>query len=309
MLARSPFIAAAGVAVALVPLLLTSVAAQDKIYWTGSWANSIQRANLADGSNLEEVVTEGASWPWGIAVDPVHCWVYWGDIGTKVIKRARLNGTDVQKFVATGVKFGAKALWASLADDMLYWTEQDSRVKRTSLSGNGVIIEELVNQDSGVFGDWEGLAVDSSSSPVKVYVADMENAWAIRSQTWGTAVMKSAIGEGTSVLGQAIGLALDPSGHKIYWADSFLKTIQSATLGSNGDISAESVVSNLDYPLGVTVTADHVYFTDLGAGGHKVVQVGLDGSPGWSVTLQGTPKPMALAILNGTLAQANGCVV
>ncbi|MDE2889523.1 MAG: hypothetical protein OXR72_15045, partial [Gemmatimonadota bacterium] len=40
----------------------------DKMYWTDWGTGKIQRANL-DGGSVEDLVTSGLQWPFGIALD------------------------------------------------------------------------------------------------------------------------------------------------------------------------------------------------------------------------------------------------
>ena len=59
----------------------------------------IQRANL-DGSNIEDLVTQGLSGPAGIALDVAGGKMYWtNDWSTGKIQRANLDGSNVEDLV------------------------------------------------------------------------------------------------------------------------------------------------------------------------------------------------------------------
>lgn len=70
----------------------------DKMYWTDSGTQKIQRANL-DGTTVEDLVdnpTDGLVTPTGIAVDAVGGKIYWADPGTGKIQRSNLDGSTVE---------------------------------------------------------------------------------------------------------------------------------------------------------------------------------------------------------------------
>ena len=72
------------VLILLVAILGVQKATAQKIYWTDSSTDKVQRANL-DGSNVEDVIantgTIGSTRPAGIALDGVGGKLYWTDLG------------------------------------------------------------------------------------------------------------------------------------------------------------------------------------------------------------------------------------
>ena len=67
---------------------VTLAAGASKMYWTDHGTDKIQRANL-DGSSVEDLVTTGLSFPYGIALDiqsstPVPAASEWGLIALAV---------------------------------------------------------------------------------------------------------------------------------------------------------------------------------------------------------------------------------
>ena len=73
------------------------------MYWTDSGTDKIQRANL-DGSNIEDLVTQGLSYPAGIALDVEGGKMYWTDSGTDKIQRANLDGSNIEDLVTQGLR-------------------------------------------------------------------------------------------------------------------------------------------------------------------------------------------------------------
>ena len=57
-----------------------TVSAVSKMYWTNAGSrDKIQRANL-DGSNIEDLITTGLSYPVGLALDLTRRMMYWTDL-------------------------------------------------------------------------------------------------------------------------------------------------------------------------------------------------------------------------------------
>ena len=61
------------------------IEAQQKMYWTDTSTDKIQRANL-DGSNVEDLVTTGLDQSRGFALDLINSKMYWTDAGTGKIQ-------------------------------------------------------------------------------------------------------------------------------------------------------------------------------------------------------------------------------
>ena len=84
-------------------VLVTASRGEDllTIVWVDADTDKIQRANL-DGSNIEDLVTQGLEAPIGIALDVVGGKMYWTDAGTDKIQRANLDGSNVEDLVKLG---------------------------------------------------------------------------------------------------------------------------------------------------------------------------------------------------------------
>ena len=79
-----------------------------EIYWTS--ARGIFKASVSD-LTPEEVIPVELSRPAGIEVDSVSGKIYWTDAGLKKIRRANLDGTDVEDLITEGTSnLGGMAL-------------------------------------------------------------------------------------------------------------------------------------------------------------------------------------------------------
>ena len=67
-----------------------------KIYWADSDTRKIQRSNF-DGTEIEDLITEGLQNPRCVALDPIAGKIYWADRG--MIRRADLDGRNVEESV------------------------------------------------------------------------------------------------------------------------------------------------------------------------------------------------------------------
>ena len=117
---------------------------EGKIYWTDTVTNKIQRANL-DGSNIEDLVTEGLSHPLGLTLDVAGGKIYWtntsfwpwGGPGVDKIRRANLDGTNVEDLVTTGFAAVAHGIVLDVSAGKMYWTD-GGKIRRANLDGSNV---------------------------------------------------------------------------------------------------------------------------------------------------------------------------
>jgi sugar lactone lactonase YvrE len=222
-----------GFRVASVPPDVSSV---NKMYWTNSAADNIQRADL-DGSNVEELVT-GLLFASGIALDLGSGKMYWTDTVAEKIQRADLDGSNVENVLAGLSDPDAIAL--DLGCGKMYWTDAvETNIQRADLDGSNV--EELVTGLSST----NGIALDSDGG--KMYWTDS-----------GTDNIQRADLDGSDVEELVTGLtfpnaiALDLGGGKMYWTDVAAAKIQRADLdGSN----VEDVLTGLSDFTGIALGA------------------------------------------------------
>ena len=187
-----------------------------KMYWPDSVTDKIQRANL-DGSNVEDLVTEGLSDPDGIALDVAGGKIYWTDTIIDKIQRANLDGSNVEDLV-TGVK-KPPVIALDLSGGKMYWTDWEmNKIQRANLDGTN--IEDLISKG---LGNPDGIALDLSGG--KMYWTDWEANKIQRANLDGSNIEDLVTG-----LGDPRGIALDISGGKMYWTDTRTHKIQRANL-------------------------------------------------------------------------------
>jgi len=122
---------------------------QGKMYWTENVSTGfIRRANL-DGSGVETILLAPTlSSPFGIAIDPLHQKLYWSDRHLRTIKRANLDGSEIELLAGGNLDVGgALVVWPydlalDLTDRYVYWTEYPTSgfggvIRRIELDGAG----------------------------------------------------------------------------------------------------------------------------------------------------------------------------
>ena len=134
------------------------------MFWVDYGTDKIQRANL-DGSNIEDLVTQGIIDPHGIALDVEGGKMYWADSVTHKIQRANLDGSNVEDLVTQGLR-SPSGIALDVVGGKMYWTDSNTdKIQRANLDGSNV--EDLVTQ--GLSGPY-GIALDVASG--KMYWTD-----------------------------------------------------------------------------------------------------------------------------------------
>jgi DNA-binding beta-propeller fold protein YncE len=127
-------------AVTLCALVSIPAQADRFLYWTDKDAPRIHRMNADGGGPLETLLTSsaGIADPRGIVLDPAAGKFYFADAITQSIRRANLDGTDVENVVTTGQSQPAD-MAIDLAAGRLYWSDTAAgAIRRSDLSGNNV---------------------------------------------------------------------------------------------------------------------------------------------------------------------------
>ena len=251
-------------------VLVTASRGEDllTIFWADRDADKIQRANL-DGSNIEDLVTQGLEDPRGIALDVVGGKMYWTDRDADKIQRANLDGSNVEDLVTRGLR-DPSGIALDVVGGKMYWTDRGrNKIQRANLDGSNV--EDLVTRG---LRDPSGIALDVVGG--KMYWTD-----------WGTDKIQRANLDGSNVedlvtrglwnprLWDPSGIALDVVGGKMYWTDWGTYKIQRANLdGSN----VEALVTRgLRGPIGIALDVEggKMYWTDTLTA--KIQRANLDG--------------------------------
>ena len=166
--------------------------------------------------------------------------IYWTDIGTKKIQRAKLDGSDIEDLVTSGLDYPC-GLAVDREAGKLYWADgATSKIQRANLDGSDaeVILWGLTAVKE--------LAIDLSAQ--KIYWSDERDCDIKRANLDGTGtevVVTPAIG-----LPRFMALSTD----KLYWANAY-HAIERANLdGTN----VETVVAGLGTPVGIALGPAHV---------------------------------------------------
>ena len=256
-----------------------------EMYWTqdGTTTNKIQRAN-PNGSPVvvTDVVTTGLDAPSGIAVDASGLKMYWTDVGTDKIKRADLDGGNVENPLSS--LDDPRGIALDVAGGRMYWTESGTNkgIRSADLDGGNKqnLVTTQINQP------W-GIALDVAGG--KVYWTDVGNDEIKRADLNGNNPQVLI-----SVPHDPRGIALDIAAGKMYWTeDGTTNKIRRANL--NGSSPEDVVSTGLDAPSGIAVDAvgGKVYWTDTGT--KKIRRKDLTGgSPEDLVTTDDLPIGIAL---------------
>jgi sugar lactone lactonase YvrE len=280
LLCRNVFVAFV-VALSTVLILLIgpahSLAGVAKLYWTDEWTGKIQRAN-PDGSDLQDLVsgvfTEAIAldlvggkmyWPddggikeanldgtdtklviagvssQGIAIDGAGGKIYWADQGVTMIRRADLDGNNMENLVDLSGIGPPLAIALDVSSGKIYWTIDGGLVsiQRANLDGTG--LENLVT-GSNFF---EGIALDLARN--KMYWTDEFNGKIWRANLDGTE-MESMVS-----FGSPEGIASDAVDGKIYWTDDEGGgVLQANSDGSNIRV----IVTGLSGPGGIALVTN-----------------------------------------------------
>ena len=274
-------------------VLVTASRGEDllKIFWTDEGTynspSKIQRANL-DGSNIEDLVTQGLRYPSGIALDVEGGKMYWTDMNRGKIQRANLDGSDVRDLVTRGLR-RPSGIALDVEGGKMYWTDNlENKIQRANLNGSN--IEDLVTGNSayGIALDVEGGKMYWTNTADKIQRANLDgsNIEDLVTRTQGL--------RGPS------GIALDVVGGKMYWTDSYMTDkIQRANLdGSNiedlvklqyGRYAGEGLEG-----IALDVVGGKMYWTDSRK--DIILRANLDGSNIEALVTQGLKGPRGIAL-------------
>jgi cysteine-rich repeat protein len=264
--------------------------------------------------------------------------IYWSERGSDRIRSARLDGTDVQNVITTGLS-RVTGLAIDEPNGLLYWAERDlGRIERAGLDGGGrtllatpvgpfaIVVEPVhghvwwsdavadvvqrADLDGGSvttvlsgLSDPYGLAIDVDGD--RLYWTD-----------FGTDELRCATLNGAApqtLLGGLVdpqNLALDPVAGRLYWAEyNESGRILRANLDGSG---VETLASGMNGPVGIALDriGGKIYWTVIDE--NRILRANLDGS-GRETLLSGLSAPEAIAVLrppecgNGFVERDEGC--
>lgn len=175
--------------------------------------------------------------------------IYWSDSVLDRIQRASLDGTKVEDVVSKGLDT-TDGLAIDSTGRKLYWTDTgNNRIEVAEMDGRHrkVLIWENLDSPRALALHYDIGAMywtDWGDQP-RIERADMDGSQRLL-----------IISDG---LGWPNGLAIDRPGSKLIWADAKTNVIEMSDLKGH---HRRVLVSNVPHPYGLTVSGNHVYWTD-----------------------------------------------
>uniref|UniRef100_A0A8C8RFF6 Low-density lipoprotein receptor-related protein 4 n=1 Tax=Pelusios castaneus TaxID=367368 RepID=A0A8C8RFF6_9SAUR len=177
-------------------------------------------------------------------------YVYWTDVSTDSISRAKWDGSGQEVVVDTSLESPA-GLAIDWVTNKLYWTDAGTdriEVSNTDGTMRTVLIWENLDRPRDIVVDPVGgflYWTDWGASP-KIERAGMD--------------ASSRLVIISSNLTWPNGLAIDYGSQRLYWADAGMKTIEYANL--DGSERKVLIGSNLPHPFGLALYGERIYWTD-----------------------------------------------
>jgi low density lipoprotein receptor-related protein 5/6 len=292
------------VAVAIVVVFAGRAAAQKVLYWSDKDFPRIQRMNADKSGGIQTLLTSanGLLDPRGVVLDPAAGKFYFADAADHKIRRANLDGSNLQDLVTTGQTQPAD-LAIDLANGLLYWTDTaqgtaTGAIRRSDLSGNNV-----TTLRSGLVEPYF-LTIDTPGG--KIYWSDFDSGIIHRANLDGSGTAEDFI----TGLTRTRDMVIDPASGYLYWADRNSRKIQRRQLAGGTIEDLFDANDGLLRPHGLVLDteAGFIYWTDTdahaigrgvlnGAGLPTYVVTGNDGQVGpWAITLA-VPEPSGIAVL------------
>ncbi|MGB7346993.1 MAG: DUF4347 domain-containing protein [Pirellulaceae bacterium] len=180
------------------------------LYWTENplfgGTNKIRRADMDGGGAIEDLPISGLLGPSHLELDLAAGKLYWTDDSAGTIRRADLDGNNIENLVS-GLNT-PRGIKLDLANRMMYWTENPpfggtNKVARANLDGT-IVVEDLITsglQDPG------GIEIDIANG--MMYFSDHGTDKILRVDLDNPTV---AIDMVTTGLSLPYGIALGPDG-------------------------------------------------------------------------------------------------
>ena len=272
-----------------------TVWSQTYIYWVNSGANKIQRANL-DGTNITDIinVSNGTT---DVAVDATNGKIYW-TVSNDKIQRANLDGSSIENIV-TGL--GVNSFIAlEVNNNRIYWSEESSpgRISRANLDGTNPTALITANADVKYP---KFIALDLVNNKIFYRSNTPANTdyMVRRANLDGTGIEANYI---TGQLNTGIeGIAVDPTGSRIYWAGENSDDISRANLDGTG---VTQLIAGLDHPRGIALDLfnNKIYWCD--AGTNKIQRANISDGSAVEDIVTGLNSPVGITI--ATISSESG---
>ncbi len=237
---------------------------------------------------------KGFSHPLPITIGQ-HLWMYWADVYSGNIQRAKLDGSGVEDVVTRQIQPSGIALDTS--SGKMYWADvKAGNIQRANLDGSEV--EDLITGLDRPF----GVALDVEASKIYwttgglIFEVGRVGEWSVSASDYGDLQRANLDGSRVEVLVPGVvwpgNIALDTAGDKMYWVDAAESKIRRANLDGSGieDLVTEGEWLDL---VALDVAGGKMYWADRALG--KIQRANLDGS-GIEDLVTGLEFPSALAL-------------
>ncbi len=213
--------------------------------------------------------------------------IYWTDIATSKIQRAKLiGGLGVEDLVTTGQVFTPVDIVLDTTSGKMYWTEAspaDFMIGRANLDGTdvGYMIEGLISPS--------GIALDTDGG--KIYWTDIGSGKIQRANLDGN-LIEDLVVDGVIT---PMDLALDVGGGKLYWTEASPADFMISRANLDGT-NVEGLVTGLSNPSGIALDLSNgkIYWADRSAS--KIQRANLDGSQVEDIVTSGLKEPARIAL-------------
>ena len=248
---------------------------------------------------------KGFSHPLPITVGQ-HLWMYWADVYSGKIQRAKLDGSGVEDVVTRQPQPYGIALDSS--SGKIYWADvKTGNIQRANLDGSEV--EHLIlglDRPFGVALDVDAGKMYWTTGGIAIEVGRVGEWWIEEPRPGGIqrANLDGSLVENLSTFESWLGgIALDTSARKMYWTDIDKETIRRANLDGSGieDLVTEGEWLDL---VALDVAGGKMYWADRALG--KIQRANLDGSEIEDlVTGLDFPSALALDVVAGGMYWAD----
>ena len=250
----------------------------EAVYFTNPYGHEIKRTNH-NGTVVVDVIPAVLQDPNRIALDSASEKIYWTERELGEIKRANLDGTNIE-VVLTGLDW-PRAIALDEANGRVYWTSFD-RIQRADL--DGTVVEDVLTD----LEDLRAIAIDPTTGTL--YWSDVDPIW-YESRISAASLDGHNPHDLVSLDSQPTHeIVIDPLEGKIYWAAH--NRIFRANLDGS---SVEWLPTGYVDPAGITLdlAAGKMYWTEFGTG--DIRRANLDGTAVETVIAFALGDPMGIA--------------
>jgi hypothetical protein len=202
------------------------------VYWAngspGIWAGNL------DGTGSPQALYDFEQGPYGVATDPATGMIYWASFFGKSIRVGELAGSASAENLGTNYadESGPEGVAIDPAAGKIYWADEgDGTIRVGNLDGSGTPQTLYTGETSPA-----GVAVDAATG--KIYWTDFgtygDSNGAIRVGNLDGSGTAQNLGAGYTSEDGPIGIAIDPTAGKVYWADQSSGTIRVGNLDGSG---------------------------------------------------------------------------